>query len=95
MTGEALPATQALLRAGELEMRKQVGGDDREVVFETELTPGELQLQSWFSDEAGEFLAGAYYAYYVEVERLVANDGGTDSSPLCSPTDPSCLGAKG
>ena len=88
MAGKALPITQARLRVGDLELRKRVGRDDREIVFETALEPGEMQLQSWFLDEAGELLAGAYY---VEVERLVRAAQGTDSASLCPPTDSSCL----
>lgn len=88
MAGKALPITQARLRIGEVELRQRVSPDDQEVVFETELEPGERQLQSWFLDDAGELLAGAYY---VEVERLLAKARGTDSSSLCPPTDSSCI----
>ncbi len=88
MAGKALPITRARLRIGDVELRQRVRPDDQEVVFETELEPGERQLQSWFLDEAGELLAGAYY---VEVERLLAKARGTDSSSLCPPTDSSCI----
>ena len=90
MAGKALPIAQARLRVGDLELKKQVDPENLEVVFETDLTPGERQLQSWFLDEAGELLAGAYY---VEVERIVPESAEkTDSSSLCPPTDSSCLG---
>ncbi len=88
MAGKALPVAQARLRVGNQEQRKRVNADDREVVFEAELAPGESQLQSWFLDEAGDLLAGAYY---VEVERLVQADRATDSASLCPPTDSSCV----
>ncbi|MCY4535669.1 MAG: hypothetical protein OXB91_09915, partial [Bryobacterales bacterium] len=91
MAGKALPITQARLRIGEVELRQRVSGDDQEVVFETELEPGVRQLQSWFLDQAGELLAGAYY---LEVERLISKAQGTDSSSLCPPTDSSCIGGQ-
>ena len=91
MAGKALPISQARLRIGKLDIRHRVDPDRREVIFETDLEPGEMQLQSWFLDEAGELLAGAYY---VEVERLTTKAQGTDSSSLCPPTDSSCLGGQ-
>ncbi len=91
MAGKALPITHARLRIGELELRRRVDGEAQEVVFETEVEPGERRLQSWFLDEAGELLAGAYY---VEVERLVARTRASDSSSLCPPTDSSCVDGK-
>ncbi len=89
MAGKALPISRARLRVGEVELQQRVEREAQEVVFETELEPGERQLQSWFLDEAGELLAGAYY---VEVERLSTRSRGTDSSSLCPPTDSSCIG---
>ena len=65
--GKAMAITQARIRIGEKEMNKPVDGDDLQVEFEAELAAGDTQLQSWFYDQAGELLAGAYY---VEVERL-------------------------
>ena len=91
MAGQALPITQARMRIGELEFRQRVNRGDREVVFESDLEPGERQFQSWFLDEAGKLLAGAYY---VEVERLITEAQGTDSSSLCPPTDSSCVGGQ-
>ena len=91
MAGKALPITQARLSIGDVELRQRVSGDDQEAVFETELEAGVRQLQSWFLDQAGELLAGAYY---VEVERLVSKAQGTDSSSLCPPTDSSCIGGQ-
>ena len=87
MAGKALPIAHARLRIGGSELRQRVSEDAQEVVFETELKQGVQQLQSWFLDDAGELLAGAYY---VEVERLLAKARGTDSSSLCPPTDSSC-----
>ena len=88
MAGKALPITQARLRVGEHDLRKRVSPSDQEIVFETELSPGGTQLQSWFLDDAGELLAGAYY---VEVERLIAKTQETDSASLCPPSDSSCV----
>lgn len=91
MAGAALPVTQARLRVGDLDLRRRVGPEDREVVFEAELAPGERQLQSWLLDDAGELLAGAYY---VEIERVVEVSGETDSASLCPPSDSSCVDAQ-
>lgn len=91
MAGKALPITSARLRIGELDLRQRVNAYDQELVFEAELEPGEMQLQSWFLNEAGDLLAGAYY---VEVERLATKTQGTDSSSLCPPTDSSCIDAQ-
>ncbi len=88
IAGKALPITDARLRVGDSEMQTRVNRDDREVVFETELEPGEMHLQSWFLDEAGDLLAGAFY---VEVERIVKAAQATDSASLCPPSDSSCL----
>ena len=88
MAGKSLPITDARLRVGDSELHKRVNGDDQEVVFETDLEAGEMQLQSWFLNEAGELLAGAYY---VEVERIVRAVQATDSASLCPPSDSSCL----
>ena len=88
MAGRALPITDARLRVGDSELHKRVNREDQEVVFETELEPGETQLQSWFLNAAGELLAGAYY---VEVERVVKAPQDTDSASLCPPSDSSCL----
>ena len=91
MAGMSLAISDARLRIGTLELRQRVNGEAQEVVFETELDPGERQLQSWFLGEAGDLLAGAYY---VEVERLNTKAEGTDSSSLCPPTDSSCIGGE-
>ena len=88
MAGKALPITDARLRVGDSELHRRVNLSDQEVVFETELEQGEMQLQSWFLDESGELLAGAYY---VEVERVVKGAQATDSASLCPPSDSSCL----
>ncbi len=88
IAGRALPVTHARLRVGDSEFRKRVHSDDREVVFDAELEGGETEIQSWFLDEAGELLAGAYY---VEVERVVAAVQSTDAALLCPPSDSSCL----
>ena len=91
MAGRALPISHARLRIGEVELQQRVDREAREVVFETELERGERPLQSWFLDDGGGLLAGAYY---VEVERLITKAQGTDSSSLCPPTDSSCIGGE-
>ena len=88
IAGKALPIAEARLRVGATEWTRTVKPLDQEVVFEAGLEPGEMQLQSWFLDEGGQLLAGAYY---VEIERVVREAQATDSASLCPPSDSSCL----
>ena len=88
IAGKALPIAAARLRVGDSEMQEQVSREAQEVVFEADLEPGETQLQSWFLDQEGGLLAGAYY---VEVQRMVKADQSTDSASLCPPSDSSCV----
>ena len=64
--GVALPIARAKLKVRYAEMSKPVGSDDQEVKFTTQLGYGRTLLQTWFHDESGNELCGAYYVY---VER--------------------------
>ena len=88
IAGKALPIAEARLGVGAAEWTREVKPLEREVVFEANLEPGEMQLQSWFLDEGGQLLAGAYY---VEIQRVVRETQATDSASLCPPSDSSCL----
>ncbi len=88
IAGKALPIAEARLQVGDSELHKRVHPDDAEAAFEAGLEPGDMQLQGWFLDEAGDLLAGAYY---LEVERVVRAAQSTDSASLCPPSDSSCL----
>ena len=67
--GVALPVAEAALRVAGRVMRKPVGPEDREAVFTMNLNYGRTTMQTWFYDEDGREIAGAYYVY---VERLPA-----------------------
>lgn len=43
-----------------------VDAEDRDVAFKIPLTPGPVDLQTWFYDREGNEICGAYFVY---VER--------------------------
>jgi arylsulfatase len=59
--GEALPVKSARLELAGNIWGKAVCQQDEEIVFEEELESGKTQLQTWFLDQAGESICGAYY----------------------------------
>ena len=66
--GKALPITTARLKIGDFDQALPVAAADRSVLFTVPLEAVDrLQLQTWFLDEHGEQLCGAYY---VDVRRL-------------------------
>jgi arylsulfatase len=64
--GKALPIAKAKLKVGDVEMTLPVTADDKLVRFSVPLKKGDVQAQTWFYDDAGKELCGAYYVY---VER--------------------------
>jgi arylsulfatase len=66
--GKALPIASAKLKVGDVEQTRPVSADDKFVRFTLPLTKGDVQAQTWFYDEAGKELCGAYYVY-VSVEN--------------------------
>jgi arylsulfatase len=64
--GKALPIAKAKLKVGDVEMTLPVTADDKLVRFSVPLKKGDVQAQTWFYDDAGKDLCGAYYVY---VER--------------------------
>jgi arylsulfatase len=67
VTGVALPIAQARIAVGDHDACQPVKPGQKSVDFEVELEAGPTRLQSWFLDDAGEEICGAYYAY---VERV-------------------------
>lgn len=67
--GRALPAASAWLSAGHQEQTQPVPDHATAVTFRAVLEQGPTTLKSWWHDEAGHPLAGAYY---LTVERLQA-----------------------
>ena len=63
LPGEALPIAQAKIQVGQSEQRRRVGEGEKCVVFRYELQPGPVRLYTWFADERGRDICGAYYVY--------------------------------
>jgi arylsulfatase A-like enzyme len=59
--GVALPVASARLRVADFDARQEVTADLKSVQFEMTLAAGRTRLQSWFLDDAGQEIAGAYY----------------------------------
>ena len=64
--GEAINATKARLKIGDIDLTEAVEHDAKAVTFSVRLKKGKTQLQTWFMDDAGAS-RGAYYVY---VKRL-------------------------
>lgn len=65
--GTALPIASARIHIGSHDQRCECTEGDHAAVFELELDAGETLLHTWFFDQRGEPICGAYYVY---VERL-------------------------
>jgi arylsulfatase A-like enzyme len=62
--GYSLPLFSARLKIGEeIDMSRTISMNDHSVPFEAELSEGRTQLQSWFYDDQGVEVCGAYYVY--------------------------------
>ena len=66
MAGKALPVATAWLKVGVKEATKHVGDADIGVTFDFPMEVGDSEIQSWWYDDEGTRLAGAYY---LTVER--------------------------
>jgi arylsulfatase A-like enzyme len=67
--GAALPIAAARLRVGENDVKKTVGSKDHKAVFTVELPKGRTTLQTWFYDQNGKEICGAYYVYVHRLEE--------------------------
>jgi hypothetical protein len=63
----ALPIAKARIKIGDLDESSDVSPTDSSVSFRARLPKGDVQLYTWFYDNAGRELCGAYY---VVVRRL-------------------------
>lgn len=70
--GKALDVSSAWMRIGYEEQEMAVSPDDRAVTFETDLAEGSTTLQTWWIDNDGNRLAGAYYVTVECVKRSIA-----------------------
>jgi len=61
--GKALPIKSARLKLGAVDETRPVAANDKGVTFTLPLKAGKTQMQTWFYDEAGKQLCGAYFAY--------------------------------
>jgi hypothetical protein len=65
--GVALPIARARLTIGGQDLSKMVSQTDREASFITAVGEGRTTMQTWFYDEKGQEISGAYFVY---VERI-------------------------
>ena len=61
MPGKALPVARAWMQLGDVEREMDVRPDDLFASFTVDLPRGPATLQSWWLDDNGNRLAGAYY----------------------------------
>jgi hypothetical protein len=61
--GKALPITKARLKVANLDESEAVGKDDKQASFTMHLPAGKTTLQTWFYDQQGKELCGAFYTY--------------------------------
>ena len=65
--GKAMPIAKARLKIAEVDVSKSVSTEDKAATFTVQLTAGKTELRTWFYDERGKELYGAFY---VSVRRL-------------------------
>jgi hypothetical protein len=65
--GVALPITKARLKLGDVDQSAGAGPDDKGITFTAKLARGPADLQTWFYDQSGAEICGAYFVY---VRRL-------------------------
>ena len=61
--GIAIPIAGARLQIGSFDRTLKLAAQDREAVFKVRLPAGPSTMKSWFLDQTGNELLGAYYAY--------------------------------
>ena len=74
LAGVALPVAKARLTVGAADVSKPVYPDTREVVFTLPLMEGWTKMQTWFYDEAGHEICGAYFVYCERKSPVPASD---------------------
>jgi len=60
--GKALPIAKARLKIGDFDELKPVASGDKSAIFTIPLKAGKTRLQTWFCDQSGSELCGAFYA---------------------------------
>jgi hypothetical protein len=61
--GVALPVAKARIKVADFDQTVAVHSADRAVSFQVPLGRGPVDLQTWFYDEGGKELCGAYFVY--------------------------------
>jgi hypothetical protein len=61
--GVALPIAKARIKIGDIDQSAAVGLEDAAVAFQLVLARGPARLQTWFYDENGKEICGAYFVY--------------------------------
>ncbi|RMF44640.1 MAG: hypothetical protein D6753_02045 [Planctomycetota bacterium] len=61
--GVALPISKARLRTGKQDVSTSITSNDREATFTLNLPADRTTMQTWFYDEVGAEICGAYYVY--------------------------------
>jgi arylsulfatase B len=61
--GRALPVSQARLQINDVDLSCPVGPGDRAARFTLHLPRGDATLRTWFYDECGQHLCGAFYVH--------------------------------
>jgi arylsulfatase A-like enzyme len=64
--GKAYDIRQIKIRFGEQEQTRPVGPEDKSVLFTLDLSEGEADLQTWFTDSAG----ASFGAFYIYINRI-------------------------
>jgi arylsulfatase len=59
--GRPLPIARARLKIGDLDLDQPVGPEDKAALFRVHLEAGRTTLQTWFYDDNGQELGGAFY----------------------------------
>ncbi len=59
--GDALPIVKAQIKIADIVLSKLVSHEDKSIKFQIKLNAGETKLKTWFFDNEGNDLCGAYY----------------------------------
>lgn len=66
--GVSFPIHAAKIKVGELEKSLPVNESDVAATFKFELEKGDIKIQTWFIDDKGEPISGAYYMYVEKIK---------------------------
>lgn len=68
--GVLLPVASARITIADVDKTVKVRPEDEEAVFSVSLDKGKTRLQTWFLDESGAELCGAYYVYVKRLQKI-------------------------